>query len=88
MSDIRKTERGLTSPSPPNKIRMRIGFPFFVVIADRATREREREKAITETYCLHAHNTYRGTDTLGKPPLYISQEIHIVVRRNRTAMEA
>jgi len=43
MSDIRKTERGLTSPPPPqDKNADRVSL--FVVIANRATREREREK--------------------------------------------
>ena len=85
MSDIRKTECSLTSP-PLHKIRMRIGFPFSSSLLT-VQRERER-KGDNGNLFVYAHNTYRGTDTLGKPPLYISQEIYIVVRRNRTAMEA
>ncbi len=53
MSDIRKTECSLTSP-PLHKIRMRIRVSLFVVIANRATRE--REKAIIEIYFLHTQH--------------------------------
>lgn len=61
MSDIRKTERGLTSPPPPqDKNADRVSL--FVVIANRATREREREKAILETY-LFTHTTHREAQT-------------------------
>ena len=62
MSDIRKTERGLTSP-PPQKIRMRIGFPFSSsLLTVQREREREREKAILETY-LFTHTTHREAQT-------------------------
>ncbi len=63
MSDIRKTERGLTSPPPPHKIRMRIGFPFSSsLLTVQREREREREKAILETY-LFTHTTHREAQT-------------------------